>query len=656
MGISGKNCTPRKLLLTCSLSPGDIVMMTAAVRDMHRCYPGRYITAVHTSCSEIWANNPYVHPKSGLDSGFKQIRCEYPLINYSNRLPYHCIHGFIQYLNKILDINIKPTVFCGDIYISDLEKSWYSQVYEITQKEMPYWIVAAGGKYDVPIKWWESRRFQEVLDHFQGKIQFVQVGDWGHHHPKLRGAIDLRGKTDLRQLIRLVYHAQGVLCPVTSLMHLAAAIETKPPLHGARPCVVIAGGREPAHWEAYPNHQFIHNNGSMPCSSRGGCWKNRHKALGDGDRRDSLASRCLNVSNDLPRCMDLITAEDVIRRIEYYFQGGALRYLRPKEYMAAQEAVVRTRVNSFDEQPLSLPSTRSALEQKIVSLSEYPEKSKGRGIVICGGGKYFSHAWVCINMLRSMGCELPVELWHLGTKEMPRKLRELVASLKVKCVDAQLVRRQNPVRILRGWELKPYSILHSSFKEVLLLDADNVPIRNPEYLFMTQPFIQTGAVFWPDYGRSKSANPIWRSFGLKVPAIPEFESGQILVDKSRCWKALGLTMWINENSDFFYQYLHGDKDTFHLAFAKLQTPFVQVKTPIESLDGVMCQHDFEGRRVFQHRNSHKWKVNGSNRAVRGFRFETQCFHFLRELNRKFPNLGSYWLLITLMAKLGLALC
>ena len=34
---------------------------------------------------------------------------------------------------------------------------------------------------------------------------------------------------------------------------------------GRRPCVVVAGGREPAHWEAYPDHQFIHNNGALRC-------------------------------------------------------------------------------------------------------------------------------------------------------------------------------------------------------------------------------------------------------------------------------------------------------------------------------------------------------------------------------------------------------
>ena len=49
---------PRKLILTCSLSPGDIVMLTAAVRDLHQTYPNEFVTDVRTPCPAIWENNP----------------------------------------------------------------------------------------------------------------------------------------------------------------------------------------------------------------------------------------------------------------------------------------------------------------------------------------------------------------------------------------------------------------------------------------------------------------------------------------------------------------------------------------------------------------------------------------------------------------------
>jgi hypothetical protein len=615
-------------------------MLTAALRDLHLCYPHKFITGVKTSCMGIWENNPYVTPISVSDSRVTVVHCHYPLINQSNSIPYHSLHGFIDYLNQKLNLNIRPTAFKGDIYLSKEEKLWYSQIYELADINIPFWIIAAGGKYDVTIKWWDSQRYQQIVDHFRGRIQFVQVGEWGHHHPKLDGVIDFRGKTDLRQLIRLVYHSQGVLCPVTALMHMSAAVELPFPEKGSRPCVVIAGGREPAHWEAYPSHQFIHTNGALPCCNQGGCWKNRSFALGDGDRRDRIEHRCNNISNNLPRCMDLISVDEVVWRIESYFKGGALNYLNGIEIHHAQKAIQATRRNPFDRQPLNLHNVRHALTASIATLTASLNNFHGNGIVICGGGnKYFHQAWVCIHMLRYLKCALPIELWYLGAKEMSDEMRWAIEPLGVVCIDAHKVRKLHPARILRGWELKAYSILHSSFKQVLYLDADNVPVRNPEYLFETPQFQACGAVFWPDYGRTSKANPIWRSFGLRIPKSPEFETGQILVDKSRCWKALRLTMWINENSDFFYRYLHGDKDTFHLAFAKLKTSFIQINTPIESLEGVMCQHDFDGHRIFQHRNSHKWTLSGKNHKVPGFLFETECLAYLRALKAIWRKTG-----------------
>ena len=100
-----------------------------------------------------------------------------------------------------------------------------SLMQQITGREVPYWIIVAGGKFDYTIKWWHFRRWQAVVDHFQGRILFVQVGEKHHYHPPVNGVLDLRGKTSLRELIHLVYHAQGVLCPVTLHMHLAAAVE-----------------------------------------------------------------------------------------------------------------------------------------------------------------------------------------------------------------------------------------------------------------------------------------------------------------------------------------------------------------------------------------------------------------------------------------------
>src|SRR5262245_40217112 len=78
----------RKLLLRNGLSPGDIVMLTAAVRDLHRTYPGQFLTDVRTTCRELWEHNPYLTPLAETDPDVEQIACTYPLINQANGTPY----------------------------------------------------------------------------------------------------------------------------------------------------------------------------------------------------------------------------------------------------------------------------------------------------------------------------------------------------------------------------------------------------------------------------------------------------------------------------------------------------------------------------------------------------------------------------------------
>ncbi len=320
----------RKLILRNHQSPGDIVMLTAAVRDLHRCYPERFLTDVRTSCPALWENNPHLVPLNEDDPDVEVVDCHYPLIHQSNQRPYHFLHGFIHYLNEQLGLRIEPGAFKGDIHISDGEKEWFSRVQEAHGESTPFWMIDAGGKFDYTIKWWDPERYQAVVDHFRGRVEFVQIGEAGHHHPPLDGVVDMRGQTTLRQLVRLMYHAQGVVTPISLPMHLAAAVEVKPGMPKNRPCVVVAGGREPPHWEAYPHHQFIHTVGALLCCDNGGCWKSRTVPLGDGDYKDAPDELCVDVVGNLPRCMDMITAEEVIRRIQWYFDGGAIEYLNPR--------------------------------------------------------------------------------------------------------------------------------------------------------------------------------------------------------------------------------------------------------------------------------------------------------------------------------------
>jgi ADP-heptose:LPS heptosyltransferase len=239
-------------------------------------------------------------------------------VHHSNELPYHFIHGYTRHLAEELGVRLEPVAFHGDIHLSPAERSLPPQVDALTNRKQPYWIICAGGKYDYTIKWWHRRRWQEVVDYFRGRALFVQVGEKGHYHPPLEGVLDLRGRTSLRELIWLVHHAEGVLCPVTLLMHLAAAVPRPGGTVALRPCVVVAGAREAPHWEAYPGHQYLHTVGTLPCCAQGGCWKSRTVPLGDGSPNDQPDHLCLRpMPSGLPECMEMIEPRHVIDAIEW---------------------------------------------------------------------------------------------------------------------------------------------------------------------------------------------------------------------------------------------------------------------------------------------------------------------------------------------------
>jgi ADP-heptose:LPS heptosyltransferase len=316
----------KKLILRSAGCAGDTVLLTAAVRDLHTAYPGAFITDVRTIAPELWYYNPYITPLADNADDATILDCDYPLVHSSNFLPRHCIEGYTAFLSEQLNVPLVSSAFKGDLYLAYEEKVRIPLIGNDLPSGCAYWLLAAGGKYDITIKWWSPQRYQEVVDYFQGRIVFVQVGAPGDYHPRINGTIDLRGKSSLRELVQLVYHSQGALCPVTLLMHLAAGVEMKYDHPRNRPCVVIAGGREPPHWEAYPHHQFIHTVGALPCCEKGGCWRCRTLPLGDGHAYDRPDFLCVDAMDGLPRCMDLISAQDVIRRIETYLQGAALSY------------------------------------------------------------------------------------------------------------------------------------------------------------------------------------------------------------------------------------------------------------------------------------------------------------------------------------------
>ena len=287
-----------KLLFKHMRSPGDLLMLTVAIRDLHKTYPDRFITAVESCYPEVFYNNPYVSPRSALDDNYITINAEYTrAFENKTNTGKHFSDGFIDDLNEQLNLNIKKTSMFPEIYLKKEEKE---KCEELLQKEGikgKFWLFNAGVKQDMPLKGYPVSLWKDVIKNIQEEhnIQLIQVGHSHNIHPEFRNVKSLVGKTNcLRDYFALVEKATGSIGAISLQMHVSAAFK--------KPCVVIAGGREEPTWEQYIGQTYLHTVGLLECCKYSGCWK-------------SKIQDCVNFLRvyylDGPECMGMISPEQI---------------------------------------------------------------------------------------------------------------------------------------------------------------------------------------------------------------------------------------------------------------------------------------------------------------------------------------------------------
>jgi ADP-heptose:LPS heptosyltransferase len=334
-----KRSVAKKILVRNTQSPGDVVVLTAMMRDLHRCHPGMFETAVSTApgAEHVFYESPYVSAIASRKrsvEGFKQFVAHYPLIKTCNQQRKHFMWGFIEDINRRMRLSVKLTEFKPDLYMSQAEK-------ESPPFPQPYWVFLSGGKGDFKTKIWDQKSWQEVIWKTADRIKWVQCGGGSRNHirhiPKDGILADVIAKTTLREFIKLIYHSEGVACVITAAMHIAAAFN--------KPCVVIAGGREPWWWEAYTDenrlvnmrmgdpawkppandnfvsHKFLHTIGQLECCQSFGCWKKKVVKGRGGDRCKKPVTQN---GSTIPQCKSMITSDMVVDAIDSYFREGVI--------------------------------------------------------------------------------------------------------------------------------------------------------------------------------------------------------------------------------------------------------------------------------------------------------------------------------------------
>jgi hypothetical protein len=230
-----------------------------------------------------------------------------------------------------------------------------------------------------------------------------------------------------------------------------------------------------------------------------------------------------------------------------------------------------------------------------------PPECEGSGIVIAGGGRYLSWSWVLVKRLREMGCKLPIQVWHLGPREMPAQAIKLFAKMGAETVDAHAVMMKHPVREMGGWVLKSYAITHCPWRHVLFLDADCTAEILPEEVMNDSDVRKHGSLFFYDVGKHHGP---WGYIDCSlIPLENEWETGQMVIDKVTGWMAMRWINWMSEHSDVFYVTFMGDKGVFEAGYRMAESPHL-IGGP-STWSGWGISHSFKGREAFTHRMAAK---------------------------------------------------
>ena len=259
---------------------GDDLMCTTVFRELKK--RGRSRIAFGTCHPGLFGNNSDVdhiihNPRPRLDywlrAGLPFTRlgysAYYPETDGDEPLKEHVLIKLCRLANIGGPIELRPYLFLTPEEFA---------AGKVAENQVAIQSSALGATYAMRNKEWYPQRFQEVCSELRKDVQVVQLGSAGD--PKMEGAVDLRGKTSLRQSAGILANSLVFIGLEGFLMHLARAVDCR--------SVIIYGGRlKPSQIGYVANRNLYSQVKCAPCWLRNPC---------EFDRK----------------CMDIITPQQVI--------------------------------------------------------------------------------------------------------------------------------------------------------------------------------------------------------------------------------------------------------------------------------------------------------------------------------------------------------
>lgn len=237
------------------------------------------------------------------------------------------------------------------------------------------------------------------------------------------------------------------------------------------------------------------------------------------------------------------------------------------------------------------------IDSEHLYLYKHLKWSKGRGIVVSIGDGDVGRASNLLRVLNYLGNHLPVQFIHAGELS-----DDSITQLEFAAVSPSILGLEQHISFIDvgtylslgflgaypGYNRKWFAAIFNTFEEMILLDADAVPFKNPEYFFGLDGYQRTGAYFFRDRELPQKLSQ-WkidflRSLFPQKRTVFEFkidsstfagnnffdfdskhvaESGLVIMNRSKHFAGLLFPVVLQ----YFYKtgkLLYGDKDWFWL--------------------------------------------------------------------------------------------
>lgn len=276
-----------------------------------------------------------------------------------------------------------------------------------------------------------------------------------------------------------------------------------------------------------------------------------------------------------------------------------------------------SRVRFSEERMADFKTKHAGIEEKLRMMDVPPPHIfSGPGIVLSAGGAYMAGALVTIVQVRETGSELPIEVMLNSRSEYDEHIcTTMGAKLNFRCVviEDEIGKEVLEELNITKFQLKILGLLVTSFDHVIALDADNMPLKNPDALLTLPEYLRTRFVLWPDLWQ-RTISPTYyniagiapgeivRRHGIKntddfllyakrgtdnahfhdldgLPNAASTETGQMVFSKREHFRSFILALYYNVYADHYWRLFYqgspgaGDRDTFVPALHVFNEPY-----------------------------------------------------------------------------------